>query len=207
MTALIWEGILYGLVLSAMMGPIFITLTQTALQHGFRAGISVGSGIWTSDIFVVSLCWVIIGRFKSNEIPVELKAYLAFIGGIILMIFGVVIFFKKLPKQTELTIKFKAKSFPGFWLKGFLVNTLNPFTVIFWLGIVSTAGMTRGLQDRQIWLLACSIIFTIAIADTIKSFLAKLIRSKMRAKHVLWANRIAGIGLFAFGIYLLIIGI
>lgn len=93
-------------------------------------------------------------------------------------------FYKKLPMQSDLTIRFKAKSFPGFWPKGFLVNTLNPFTVIFRLGIVSTDSMIRGLHDRQIWSLACSVIFTIAVADTIKYFPAKLKRSKIRAKHV-----------------------
>ena len=206
MGGLIWEGMLYGLVLSAMMGPIFITLTQSALQYGFRAGISVGAGIWTSDIVVVALSWLVIGQFKSDEIPEELKKYLALVGGLILMIFGIVIFFKKLPKQTDLAIKFKAKSFPGFWLKGFLVNTVNPFTFIFWLGVISTASMSRGMEDTEVWVLAGSIITTIAVIDTIKSFLAKLIRSKMRQKHILWANRIAGVGLFGFGIYLLLIG-
>jgi threonine/homoserine/homoserine lactone efflux protein len=206
MGGLIWEGVLYGLVLSAMMGPIFITLTQSALQYGFRAGMSVGAGIWSSDILVVVLSWLAVGQFKSDEMPENLKDYLAVIGGVILMIFGVVIFFKRLPKQTELTIKFKAKSFPGFWLKGFLVNTVNPFTFIFWLGVISTSSMSRGMEDTQVWILAASIIATIAVVDTIKSFLAKLIRSKMRQVHILWANRIAGVGLFGFGIYLILIG-
>lgn len=49
----VFEGILLGLTLTILLGPIFVALTQTGIKHGIRAGISVGTGIWTSDLIVI----------------------------------------------------------------------------------------------------------------------------------------------------------
>ena len=53
----VFEGILLGLTLTILLGPIFVALTQTGIKHGIRAGISVGTGIWTSDLLVIFTAW------------------------------------------------------------------------------------------------------------------------------------------------------
>ena len=50
---LILDGLLLGLTLAILLGPIFVALTQTGIQRGVRAGLSVGTGIWISDILVI----------------------------------------------------------------------------------------------------------------------------------------------------------
>jgi len=53
--AIFLEGILYGLVLAAMLGPIFVALTQTAIEKGAKAGLTVGLGIWISDLLIIDI--------------------------------------------------------------------------------------------------------------------------------------------------------
>ena len=47
------SGILLGLTLSILTGPILFTIIQTSIEEGFRAGITVASGIWISDLLFI----------------------------------------------------------------------------------------------------------------------------------------------------------
>ena len=66
---LIWEGILYGLTLTILLGPIFVALTQTGIEKGITAGILVGSGIWISDIVIITVLTLLMGSFAPEKKP------------------------------------------------------------------------------------------------------------------------------------------
>jgi len=51
----VFEGILFGLTLTILLGPIFIVLIQSSLENGSKAGLIAASGIWISDIIIVVL--------------------------------------------------------------------------------------------------------------------------------------------------------
>jgi len=43
------EGLLLGLSLSFLLGPIFIVLVQSSLEQGSKAGFLAAAGIWFSE--------------------------------------------------------------------------------------------------------------------------------------------------------------
>jgi threonine/homoserine/homoserine lactone efflux protein len=82
------------------------------------------------------------------------------------------------------------------WLSGFLMNTLNPGVVLFWLGICTANGALE-LEDRIV-LFGTTLLFVLSM-DIVKVFLADKIRHKLTLKTVIWLNRIASISMLLFG--------
>jgi len=45
----VFNGVIYGLVLAVLVGPVFFTLIQTSIERGFKSGVYVAIGISLSD--------------------------------------------------------------------------------------------------------------------------------------------------------------
>lgn len=198
----VFEGFLFGLTLSVMMGPIFVAMTQASLEHGTRQGLSVGFGVWLSDIIIICCTYLFIIKIVEVVKGDEFKFYLGIAGGVILIIFGVVSFFKKMNVNTERK-KLSIKSFTGFVTKGFLVNTINPFTFIFWIGVMSTYVIGRNTDSVESIIFLSSIMITVISSDVLKILSAKLIRNKLTQDHIRTFSKISGVCLFIFGLFLI----
>lgn len=196
------EGILLGLMLTIMLGPILIALIQTTIQHGSKAGFVVGSGIWVSDFLIIFFCYYALHAIGDIIQGDGFRFWLGLIGGIILMIFGLGAILKKVKIGPEKNY-FTAKNYAGFWLKGFLVNTVNPFTFIFWIGVISSYLIAKSATQTESLLFLGSIMVTIIISDCAKVILAKYIKEKMTEQHIQKFNKVAGLGLLLFGVYLM----
>jgi len=200
---LIIEGIILGATLAILLGPIFVTITQIALQKGARAGIVASTGIWVSDILIVGVSYFFIQSISDLVNNAGFTHWLGLLGGLILISFGIGALVKKAEINFSNT-KHTTNDYIGFWTKGFLVNTVNPFTFIFWLGVISTYVISKKITDLEALVFFSTIILVIMITDTAKVFLAKMIRNKLTQKHFDTFSKVAGIGLIIFGIVLLV---
>ncbi len=196
------EGVALGLMLTIMLGPILIALIQTSLENGGSAGLAVGLGIWVSDFLIIASSYFALNLIGDVVQGGSFRFWLGLIGGLVLIAFGIGAFLKKVKIGPEKKY-FSAKNYAGFWVKGFLVNTINPFTFIFWLGVISTYVIARKITGTQALIFLGAIMFTIITTDSLKILLAKKIKAKMQSHQLQWFNRIAGVGLFIFGIYLI----
>lgn len=197
----ILEGFLFGLFLSISLGPIFIALTQTAIEKGVRAGMTVGSGVWISDFLIVFGTFYFIKRISATVESEQFQFWMGLSGAIVMFIFGAISLLKKV--DLDLTErKHDYKDYFGFWLKGFLVNTLNPFTFLFWLTTISTYIIGRQVNNVEAWIFLGSILFMIVVSDAAKVILAKATSKKLKSSHIETFSKIAGIGLICFGVYL-----
>lgn len=193
------EGILGGLSLSILLGPIFIVLVQTALERGARSGLTVGTGIWTSDFLIVGLFYYFLSKIQNVVEDPDFIFWFGAIGGLIMIVFGVYLSLRKTTLDYA-KVKISAVHFLGYWTKGFVVNTINPFTFIFWLGFITSFLITRRLDGFHSSLLLGSILLTIIITDSLKVILAKLIRKKLNEGLLSTINKIAGIAVSIFGL-------
>ena len=196
------EGILLGLTLTILLGPIFIALTQTSIEKGLRAGLTVGLGIWVSDFLIIGGCYLFINQLRYLENNASFKFWMGLIGGLVLIVFGIAAILKKVEVNT-VSQSFKAKNYLGFFTKGFLVNTINPFTFFFWITVISTYIIGRQASHQEGSIFLGSILLTIIVTDSLKVVLAKLLRQKLTSKHVGMISKVAGFGLLIFGIFLL----
>ena len=199
-------GIYFGLILTILAGPILVALLQTGIERGFAAGFVVGLGVWMSDlmyILTVNLGVAFILDISTNK---SFELYLGIGGGIILFLFGIGTIFSPSPNiQEEVSVKKskKALTWVGLWLKGFLINTLNPFTILFWIGVTSTIVVKKQLDTVDTYLFFTGVLGTIILTDSLKIWSAKLIKNKMKQDFMIWIRRIAGTALAVFGIVLI----
>lgn len=197
------DGIMLGLTLTILLGPIFVALTQTGIKHGIKAGIAVGTGIWISDFLVIFSAYFFLLQISDIVQTSSFKYILGLSGGIVLMTTGLVSFFKS-HTNDEKTPEFNAKSYFGYFTKGFAVNFINPFTFVFWISVMTSYVNGKGINGVQTIILFGSIMVTIMITDSLKVIMAKAIRSKLQHRHIHVFSRIAGVLLFIFGVVLMV---
>lgn len=202
---LLLEGIQIGLVLAVMTGPLLFTLVQVSVEEGIGPGLMVGAGIWISDLlFVFFTTWSLAAVVEAFDDPMT-SITIGIVGGAILIFFGIG---TALSKPKNLSFKSnqasRYSSWFSLWLKGFLINTINPFTVFFWIGIVSTIVVKNAMSVGEASLFFGGLLGTVAITDALKVLLSKRIRKFLQAHHIIWLRRISGAALVVFGIVLLV---
>lgn len=195
------EGLIFGIILAVSLGPIFIALTQTSIEKGILPGLTVGSGIWISDILFVLFFYKFIKTVESTINSDFFMFWMGMSGALVLVIFGVVLLFKK-PDLQYIDVKLRKRSYVGFWLKGFLINTINPFTFVFWMTVISTYIIGRKASGTDSAILLCTILVVIIASDTGKVYLANHLKKWLTPKHVNNITNISGIILIGFGIFL-----
>lgn len=203
----IYEGVLLGLTLSILFGfgPALFALIQTSMHRGFLSGVILAIGIFLSDVALVALCFF--GAIKLISTP---ENYLVFglVSGSILIIFGIVTYLKRVTVASDGELD--NDNSPGpvtFLLKGFFLNIANPFVWIFWMGVIMGVTATYSDSDDKVIRLIfffSGTLLTVVAMDILKCFGASKIKKYITAKFIEWVNRITGVGLVGFGIYLII---
>lgn len=197
------NGIGFGLTLSILVGPIFFALIQSAIERGFRAGAMVGLGVWVSDLSFILLVYYGMSTVRAITSMEGFKWYTGIAGSAILISFGLATIIKTRIRAIKVDhIDLPASNF-SLWLKGFLLNTVNPFTVFFWLGVISTVVVRDQPNDMDAWLFLGGIFGTVVFTDLLKVAVAKRFRYWLRPGFILWLRYISGSALFIFGIVLL----
>ena len=200
----ILEGILFGLSLAALIGgPLFIALTQSTIEKGLNAGLSVGFGIWFSDALFIFFTYKFVQQISKVVEGPGFQIAMGWIGGIVLISFGLYTALAKLKEISNTEIS-GIKSYLQFFTKGFLVNTINPFTFVFWISVITTYIVARKITFIQSVQFLGSIFIVIIITDSLKVFLAQILRKRLTSTHILWINRVAGAALTVFGVLLII---
>lgn len=128
---LIFKGIQAGLVLALLLGPIFFALIQTGVERGIRAGVVLGLGVWVSDFIYIASVYAGLNYITQWTQSERFMLCLGIAGGIILISIGIGTLLSKPPDWGQKMIVSTQASYLSLWVKGFLVNTINPFTVFF----------------------------------------------------------------------------
>lgn len=200
------QGIILGLSLSVLVGPLIVALLDASIRQGFRAGMAVGTGIWISDaLFILSTYYGLYYITQVTEWP-GFATTLGWTGGIVLMLFGAGAWYGAGKAKTLTTTEMTPmnRSYLKWGVKGFLINTLNPFTVFFWTGVASTILAKPTFDPSDAALFYGGLFGTIVMSDSVKVGLAKLIRRRLTPHFVRRMQQVSGIALFIFGVVLII---
>jgi threonine/homoserine/homoserine lactone efflux protein len=197
------QGVLLGVSLSFLIGPLFFTVVQAGISQGFRAGIAVASGIWLSDmLFVAAILWGV-DSFSVLAAQTEFKFWAGILGGLLLMAFGAGAYFSKRKKNDndmeEAGHAFQL-SYSHWWLRGFLINTINPGTIFFWLGIATAVVVPNHWSKRESLVFFGGMLGTLVVTDMLKAWAAKAIRRWLTPKHIRQVQKGIGILLFLIGL-------
>lgn len=192
---LIIKGILAGLGVSLLVGPLFFGLIQLSIERSFWAGILFASGIWISDLLYVRVVQLGLGYLGDD--PTFQLAF-GIIGSVILFLFGVGIFFSPLKTGKFSTVGMKDAT--SYFLKGAAINVFNPFVLLLWVSIMGSI-QTQPLRSQ--WIFVAAMLSVVALADIFKAAFAARIGANLQEAKLMSIKRVSGVLIGIFGILLL----
>jgi threonine/homoserine/homoserine lactone efflux protein len=199
---IILNGIISGIVLAFLVGPVFFTILQTSIERGFGSGAMVAIGVSLSDAFYISLTYMGVYQLFDKG---NFKEHLAYFGGIVLLLFGMYYLFIKSRKLYQYDAEKVQVNNPWKLVgKGFIINGLSPMVLIFWLGTVGVATTKFGYATPQKAIpFFASIVSTVLATDILKAKLADKLRRLLTPKFIRSLNIILGCVLLIFGMRLI----
>lgn len=197
----IGKGMAMGLLLALSVGPVIFTVIKQSINNGREGGFSFIVGVWISDIILI-----ILSNLFSELLTtlLDFKAIIGVAGSALLIAMGVYyLIFKKVHIHPEDVAMPGLKNYDHarIGVQGFLLNTLNPAVMLFWLTAATAIAVTHTPRDRFI-IFGTAMGFNI-LMDIIKVTLAGKLRKKLTLKNIRLINKISGLIFLVFGAVLL----
>ena len=204
------KGLAISLLLVFSVGPVIFTIIKQSINHGKQGGFSFIAGVWVSDIIWVTLSNTFseaISALKSFEAPIGLAGSAFLIGMGIYFAFIKKIVPRRLQEPTEIagdeyTPTGKKTNYFAIFTSGFLINTLNPAVIAFWVAMAVSLASEYSFTQRIVIFTTC--LGVNMLADVGKVLGAGSIGKKLSDKNILRINRISGFLYLAFGAAILI---
>ncbi len=200
------EAVFIGFFLAFMIGPVFFMLIQTSIIKGARAAIAFDLGVVLGDIV-----FILIAYYGSKSLLERIKddPRLYYIGGIILLAYGIITYLDKSQKrvvQDETLVLPEKTNYIKLFFKGFLLNFINVGVLAFWLGMIVVVGSNLQMNPTKIFNYFTVILVSYLVTDIGKIVLAKQLKKKLTPVVIYKVKRVMGIILMVFGVVLIFKG-
>ena len=192
-----------------MIGPVFFMLIQTSILKGARAAIAFDLGVLIGD-----LTFILIAYYGSRPLLEKIKddPRLFFIGGLVLIIYGLITYLDKENKKENIASAKSIKvpiiqnNYVKLFFKGYFLNFINIGVLAFWLGTVLVISPTLNMNQNAIFSYFGIILLAYFVTDLGKIFLAKQLKDKMTPTLIYRVKKIMGIILIICGVFLILKG-
>jgi L-lysine exporter family protein LysE/ArgO len=181
------SAILAGILLSLGFGSVFFALIQTSIENGFKNAVKIALGVCFGDFLLI-----LAAIMGSNLIPENDKVlnWIKFFGAILLLSIAISQF---KPSKISTKIKeYKFLKFLYFFLKGLLLNVLNPINFVSWLVYASALKSYGYSKELQIYALVTTVI-TIFVSESAIALFAYKIKNYLSEKSILKLKTITGV--------------
>jgi threonine/homoserine/homoserine lactone efflux protein len=186
------------LLLSALIGPVFFALIQASLTQGFRYASALATGILVSDVIYVLVTFFGIKYFAGIE---SFQTYLGLGGGLILIGFGISSILKiKVNRPNSGGIDLPKARKRSAFAKGFSINGINPFVLLFWLSIASLVHLKNSYSGSDYLSYYVGILLTVFCIDLGKALIAKQLAPLVTDRLLYWLNKLVGILMIGYGV-------
>ena len=178
------QGFSIGFGLTIMVGPITLTILDASLADGWKAGLITAFAMWLSDLLFIAGIYYGGNELVDRVTVSGLSMWVSFAAAVILTTIGVILWALR---HREIDLSKTAPSaghIVGHLIRGFLVNTFSPFTLIFWPTLI--AGMVFGgeMGPRQSTIFFIAVMLAIMSGDIAKSFFANWIRNHISPRYM-----------------------
>ena len=198
------HGFLLGLGFVVFLGPVFFYLLKSTLDGGFLSGLSVALGIIFGDFLCIVICSLGAIAFFEDD---KNQFWIGIVGGIILLFLGLKFIFKPQinTKNTESNSKVKLSkaNYAATFTQGFLINFVNPFVFVVWIGVIGVAKAEYGSSTNFFMFLGAALL-AIFSTDILKVLLAHRIKKFLSPSYLISIYRVFGIVLIIFGIWAIV---
>jgi threonine/homoserine/homoserine lactone efflux protein len=198
MTNAIFEGVIMGLVLSALIGPVFFQIIDLSISKNKAAALIFAVGVWLSDVSVLSICSFLVKQIQEwHLLESKILEYTAFL---VFVIFGLSKLLAKPAVEAEINIKPNNRT---LFSEGLIINSVNPSVWAFWL---STSTLAQELFNGDkisitVYFIAC--ILTFIGVDVLKIILANKLKNRINNNVLFIFNKIVGVIFIFAGLFIL----
>ena len=200
---LLLQGIGIGFTVAATVGPISLLTVQRTLIRGWSYGFVSGLGVALADAlygFIGGLSLTVVIDFFVNQ-----RNWLRLVGGIVLVYMGFKIAISsKGTKPAEENLQGKT-GFLSAFTSIFFLTLSNPMTILFFAALYTGIGMS-GVVDGGVkaGLFGLGIFIGSSIWWLLLTGGVNLLRSRFKPEMLGWINRITGILIALFGVWILV---
>ncbi len=193
----LFKGIISGITISFLIGPIFFALADITISKGWKCGLAYVFGVLLSDIIIIYLVETILQQFTFDSIKTEI----GLVGGILLIIFGVATFLAKTNiKSLDVT---NVKTLVGAFAKGVTINIFNPFVTVWWITMFTTVTIYY-VHFSEKFLFYFGILLMVFLFDLLKMRFAYFLKQKLTANNLNKVKKFVGVCLFVFGLMMIV---
>jgi len=192
------QGLLTGMTLTIMLGPVTMIILKYGMQVNRAAGVLAAAGTWASDfVFIFLTFWLTASLTIWTENP-SVQFWMYLVSGFSLLILGLMMM--RIKKEKVLTGNAgKEYGYVHAFFSGFVVNSLSPFTLFFWLGVA----VFLHLQSRPPIFYYSGVMISLAMGDFIKAWFAPFLVRGIKGKYIYWVQVGAGILIALSGLYMI----
>jgi threonine/homoserine/homoserine lactone efflux protein len=195
---LLLKGILIGFMISVPLGPIGVLCVQRTLNKGRLSGFVSGLGAAGADTVFALLSGFgisIIIQFVEDQ-----QIYFQIIGGAIILVLGVNIFYSNPIKQIRMQRLNRNKLSQDFF-SVFLLTLSNPMAIFFFLAMFTGVNLASGTMSYfNLFIMVAGVTMGSSLWWFLLSTVVSLFRHRFRLKNIWWMNKIAGVIIFFLGI-------
>ena len=206
---IIKNSIVFGILISFMLGPAFFILIETSIKKGFKAAIFLDVGILLSDAI-----YLLAAFFIAEKINFWLTTnlFVKYIAGSIFILLGIVSIHKNIvqinlknspvKEVKEIETDTSKKIIYPFQLliKGLGLNAINPGVLIFWIAANTYATDELKLGDFQLFSFFGITLLTMFVIDIFKIYFSSRLKEKLDNKVISVIGTLIGGLMVFFGI-------
>ena len=197
--AIFIRGIILGFSIAAPVGPIGILCIRRTLAHGVLIGFASGFGAATADaVFgIIAGC----GLTLISDFLVAQRMILSLLGGSFLGYLGIKTLLAQPASQAA---PVNSQGIVGAYASTFFLTLTNPMTILSYTAIFAGMGVVNTSGNYiAAFALAGGFFTGAALWFLSLSAAAGLIRNKISAQHLGWINKISGLIILIFAIFIL----
>ena len=195
----LWKGLVIGFGIAAPVGPVGVLCIRRTLAQGRLVGLLSGLGAATADAVYGAMAGF--GLTVVAAFLLQQQFWLRLLGGLFLMYLGGKAF---LATPAAAAPGGKNGGLLAAYTSTFLLTLTNPATILSFAAIFAGAGLasTAGNYGQAIVLVmgvfAGSALWWLLLSGGVSLFRAKLTPNRLR-----WVNRLAGVVIGGFGLFIL----
>lgn len=190
------EGFLLGIGAAIPLGPINILIMNRALKD-YKSAVGIGFGALSADTLYLILILLGISTFFDDGVVLSILSIL----GSAFLLYMAYSIFKSRHHTLDTQSQFNTpKGLLKFYLQGFTLTFVNPYTVAFWLSI---AGYTAH-KDLEPYITIFGLLCAIFLWITLMPYIVHRAKHKISKKVSYVLSLVSSILLLGFGVTLMI---
>ena len=193
---LFFKGIVVGIIIATPVGPVGTLCVQRTLTEGKISGFLTGLGATTADVIfglIAAFGLTVVSNFLIDQ-----QEWIRLLGGIIISLIGIRIFFVNTQKRTTPT---RSPSLFSAFGSAFLIAITNPITIITFAVMFAGFGL---VGSNAKYGSASLTVFGVFVGSGLIWLtlwgMSLMFRERFDFGRMKWVNKIAGIVILIFGV-------